>query len=144
MGTSFTNPIGRSTRTLYHESSRLRSHRDSDVVPKVWQKNLKVEQQLYRACQAIEQLQRELNRLRMRAGASEGGAQDPLTGMVFRGLWNGAVSDYAAQNVVFRTPSGGSAGVYIALLDNVPTNTAPETGAPYWAAFPYPPPGVWG
>ena len=66
------------------------------------------------------------------------------SGMVFRGLWSNAVSDYVSQNVVFRTPSGGSAGVYIALLDSVPSGTAPETGAPYWAAFPYPPPGVWG
>ena len=68
---------------------------------------------------------------------------EPTGGMVFRGLWHNAVA-YQSQNVVFRTASGGSAGVYIALLDNIPTGTAPETGAPYWAAFPYPPPGVWG
>ena len=75
--------------------------------------------------------------------ASGGGGSSAAAGMVFRGLWHGAAL-YMAQDVVFRTPSGGSAGVYIALLDNVPLDTAPETGAPYWAAFPYPPPGVWG
>lgn len=143
MGTSFTNPIPRGARSRYHESSRLRSHRDSDVVQRVWQKSATAEQQLFRACQAIEQLQRELNRLRLRVGATEGSSQPTATGMVFRGLWHNAVDDYVSQNVVFRTPSGGSAGVYIA-LGNVPTGTAPETGAPWWAAFPYPPPGVWG
>jgi hypothetical protein len=144
MGTSFTNPIGRGSRTLYHESSRLRSHRDSDVVPKIWQKNLRIEQQLYRACQAVEQMQREINRLRRRIGSAEVSPPSQGTGMIFRGIWNSATADYVSQNVVFRTPDGGSAGTYIGLLDNIPTGTAPETGAPWWAAFPYPPPGVWG
>ena len=68
MGTSFSNPIGRGNRARYHESSRLRSPRDTDAVPKVWQKCVKVEDQLFRVAQACEQLQRQFNRLRMRKG----------------------------------------------------------------------------
>jgi hypothetical protein len=144
MGTSFTNPIGRVSRQLYHESSRLRSPRDSDVVQRAWRKNSTLELQVAKACQAIEQIQRELNRLRRRIGAADVSPSTPGTGMIFRGIWNIATDDYVSQNVVFRTPDGGSAGTYIGLLDNIPTGTAPETGAPWWAAFPYPPPGVWG
>lgn len=78
MGTSFTNPIGRSLRPQYNESSQLRSHRDSDVVPRIWQKNATVEQQLFRISQAAEQMQRELNRLRMRRGQTTGGTSHPF------------------------------------------------------------------
>lgn len=65
------------------------------------------------------------------------------SGMVFRGGYNPAES-YNSQEVVFYTPSGGSAGAYIGLLDDIPTGTIPDTGEPYWCAWPYPPPGVWG
>lgn len=143
MGTSFTNPIARKTMPRHHEASSQRSLRDSDATPRVWQKSLTMAQQMVRLCQEVEQIQRELNRLRLRKGVASGGTAAPRAGMIFRGLWHNAVDNYTAQDVVFRTPSGGSAGVYIA-LGNVPTGTTPETGAPYWAAFPYPPPGVWG
>lgn len=142
MGTSFSNPIGRGNRSRYHESSRLRSPRDSDVVPKIWQKGVKVEDQLFRVAQACEQLQRQLNRLRMRKGGEEG-QSEPVSGMVFKGEWVNTTV-YDSQNVVFRTPIGGSRGAYIALADNIPAGTMPESGAPWWAAWPYPPSGLWG
>jgi len=117
--------------------------RDGDAVPKLWQKHASSEQQLFRVSQAVEQLQRQLNRLRMRGGSGDAAPSDPATGMVFRGWWSN-VASYNSQEVVFRTPSGGSSGVYIAVADNIPQGTLPEVGAPHWAAFPYPPPGVWG
>lgn len=79
MGTSFTNPIGRELRPRYNESSRLRSPRDSDVVPRIWQKSATVEQQLFRISQATEQVQRQLNRLRTRRSSITGGAKNPFT-----------------------------------------------------------------
>jgi hypothetical protein len=74
------NPLPRIGLPRLHEGSGLRSGRDSDVTAKLWQKVLPVDQQLYRACQAIEELQRQLNRLRRRSGGSgEGtGEKDPV------------------------------------------------------------------
>lgn len=143
MGTSFTNPLARTAPVKLREGSELRSPRDSDSVPRVWQKGMSIAQQIARVCQEVEQLQRELNRLRMRKGGPGAAAPAAQAGMVFRGLWS-ATEVYQSQHVVFRTPTGGSAGVYIALLNNIPMGQQPEIGAPYWAAFPYPPPGVWG
>jgi len=144
MGTSFANPVGRGHREKLHESSRLRSGRDSDVVPRIWQKGQAAENQIFRLAQAVEQLQRELNRLRRRGGSTDAApATTPSTGMQFRGTWVDTYL-YNYQDVVFRTPDGGSSGTYIAVSDNVPMGTPPEGGAPYWANFPYPPPGVWG
>ena len=142
MGTNFVNPISRGTQPRFHESSQLRSPRDSDSLHKGWKKNAQSTEQVYRLSQAVEQIQRELNRLRLRGGGTAGKKGATATGMVFRGWWSN-VATYGEQEVVFRTPSGGSAGTYIALA-SVPAGTLPETGAPYWAAFPYPPPGVWG
>lgn len=142
MGTNFVNPLARTTMPRLHEGSGLRSQRDADAVPRVWQKTLTVAQQLGRLCQEVEQLQRELNRLRKRSSGSRT-ASAAATGMVFRGWWTN-VATYNSQNVVFRTADGGSAGTYIAIADSIPPGTTPETGAPYWAALPYPPPGVWG
>jgi len=127
---------------MFHESSGMRSPLDSDSLHKAWKKNAKSTEQVYRLTQAVEQIQRELNRLRLKKGGG-GGASTPTTGMVFRGLWNNAVS-YSAQNVVFRTPVGGNSGAYIGIEDNIPIGTLPESGAPWWASWPYPPPGVWG
>lgn len=71
------------------------------------------------------------------------GGKPGTDGMVFRGEWDDATGDYVTQNVVIFTPDGGQAGAYVAVQD-VPVNTPPDTGAPYWVAWPYPPPGVWG
>jgi len=127
---------------MFHESSGMRSPLDSDSLHKAWKKNAKSTEQVYRLTQAVEQIQRELNRLRLKKGGG-GGASTPTTGMVFRGWWD-AGEQYNSQELVFRTPSGGSAGAYIGLVDGIAIGTAPEAGAPDWAAFPIPPQGVWG
>lgn len=54
----------------------------------------------------------------------------------FLGLWNSSLVVRAQQAVEY-TPAGGQAGIYIALQD-VPIGTAPDTGAPYWYAWPNP------
>lgn len=64
----FNNPIPRSGLPKLHEASPQRSFRDSDAVPRLWQKGRTSTEQLYKTCQAVEQLQRQLNRLRLRKG----------------------------------------------------------------------------
>jgi len=57
--------------------------------------------------------------------------------MTYKGEWT-AGGTYAVQNIVTR----GVLGEFIA-VQAPPAGTAPETGAPYWHAWQYPPPGVW-
>ena len=57
--------------------------------------------------------------------------------MTYKGEWS-AGGTYAVQNIVTR----GVLGEFIA-VQAPPAGTAPETGAPYWHAWQYPPPGVW-
>lgn len=137
MGTSFTNPIPRGKPTRYHESSRLRVQRDSDVVPKIWQKSLSVAINTERLAQAVEQMQRELNRLRRRKGSDEVAT---ATQNWFLGEWNDTMVVNAQQAVTF-TPSGGQAGTYVC-ISNAPIGTEPSDGA-YYVLLPYPAPGVW-
>ena len=68
---NFNNPIPRSGLPYFHESSAQRSIRDGDAVPRVWQKNKSSTTQLYKTAQAVEQLQRQFNRLRRRSSTSE-------------------------------------------------------------------------
>ena len=143
MGISFTNPHVRKLMPTYSEASGQRSLRDSDATPRIWQKSLTMDQQIVRLCIEVEQLQRELGRLRIRKGAATSTPTVASTGMVFRGQWSNVVV-YDAQNLVFRTPPGGSAGAYIAVLNTIPAGTLPEQGEPWWAAVPYPPAGMWG
>ena len=74
---NFTNPIPRTGLPHFSESSKLRSPRDSDAVPRVWQKALTEKNQTYRNSQAIEQIQRQLNRLRKRKGGDAVGERRP-------------------------------------------------------------------
>ncbi len=138
MGTSFTNPIPRGRPTRFHESSQLRSQRDSDVVPRIWQKAASVGQNNERLAQAVEQLQREFNRLRRRKGSEE--ASSPVNDW-FLGEWNDTMVVLRQQAVTF-TPSGGQAGTYVCIQD-APVATDPSD-ATYYTLLPYPAPGVWG
>lgn len=128
----------RGNRSRFHEASRLRSIRDSDVVPRMWQKSAGLEQNCFRLAQACEQMQRELNRLRRRGGG--GGDEVTRTVAWFYGLYDGGV--IPAEMEVWHTPAGGVSGTYISLLE-VPAGIAPETGSPYWAKRPSPTPGAW-
>ncbi len=60
----FNSPIPRSGLKNHHESSGQRSPRDSDNTSKLWIKGQGVKKQVARNSQAIEQAQRQLNRLR--------------------------------------------------------------------------------
>jgi hypothetical protein len=75
---NFNNPIPRTGLPSFQEGSRLRSPRDGDAVPRVWQKTSTASQQLYRTAQAVEQLQRQLNRLRKRKGGDSEGEAMPF------------------------------------------------------------------
>jgi hypothetical protein len=128
----FNNPIPRTGLPQFHESSGLRVPRDSDAIPRLWAKNQPATQQLFRTTQAVEQLQRQLNRLRKRgSGGSE------TSGMVHRGEWVSA-TQYAEQNVVTR----GNLGEFV-VFATPPVGTPPETGAPYWHGWSTEPSGRW-
>jgi len=83
--------------------------------------------------QAVEQLQRDINRLRRRGGDAE-----PVDGMKFLGEYN-ITLQYSAENVVTR----GNLGAYVA-MDSVPPGNPPEAGSPFWAALFNSVPGKWG
>ncbi len=83
-------------------------------------------------------LLQKLGRVRRRV---VGGGASSTTGMVFMGEYGGG--SYDTQQVVVFTPTGGAAGMYIA-LQPVPSGQSPDTGAPYWFSFPAPAPGMWG
>lgn len=134
MPKTIVNPIPLSKKTFFHESSTLRSFRDSDVVGKLWQKDRDVSQNAYAMSLVLERVLRELNRLRRRAGAEETAA--PPSRDWFMGVWDSGTQYYAQQEVEY-TPTGGQAGNYIA-LQTPPIGTAPDTGAPYWYARPVP------
>lgn len=93
-----------------------------------------------RTSHTVHGIYREADEVAAGYGAEPAAA---VSGMIFRGLWSN-VASYSAQHVVFRTPTGGAAGAYVGLEDNIPVGTLPESGAPWWSSWPYPPPGVWG
>lgn len=72
MGNSFTNPLRRGARTVFHESSRLRVERDSDNNARSWQKGKAGESNIYALQQAVAELQQQIHRLRLRSQADEG------------------------------------------------------------------------
>jgi type II secretory pathway component PulJ len=90
-----------------------------------------------RLAQAVEQLQREFNRLRRRKGSEEAPSQ---VNDWFLGEWNDTMVVLRQQAVTF-TPSGGQAGTYVCIAD-APVATDPSD-ATYYTLLPYPAPGVW-
>jgi len=73
---NFNAPIPRASQPYYHEGSSLRSNRDGDAVAKQWQKNRTVSKSVYAVVQALEQTQKEVNRLRRRIiGGGFGGGE---------------------------------------------------------------------
>lgn len=67
----FNNPIPRSGLPRFHESSPQRSPRDSDATQRLWQKHRDAGKQAQANSLAIENLQRQVARLRLRRSASE-------------------------------------------------------------------------
>lgn len=138
---NFTNPIARmTTQARIREASSQRSLRDADAVPR-WHLKIGANgKQVEKICQNVEQLQRELNRLRRRVGGGE-----PPTRQLggFKGEWSNT-TNYTAGDIVLYTPSGGQAGAYgCAETPAAGLYPAPDTGAPYWMAFPMQTPAVW-
>lgn len=131
------SPTANTRQPHYYEGSRLRSLRDSDAVARAW---LKTKQTAHRNNNTNNQQFFLLQKLaRQRRRVVGGGATQTSTGMTFKGEYSGG--PYAVQNVVAYTAVGGSAGLYIA-LQSVPAGVLPDTGNPYWFAFPAPAPGM--
>ncbi len=129
-------PTANTRQPHYFEGSSLRSRRDSDAVTRAWAKtkstahrNNAINNQQFFTLQKLGR-----NRRRVVGGGASTG-----TGMIFKGEYNGGA--YSTQNVVAYTPTGGSAGMYIALT-SVPAGVLPDTGSPYWFAWPNSPPGM--
>ena len=131
---NFSNPIPRTGRPHFHESSPMRSPRDGDAVQRSWMKNDKASTQVSRLSQNVGQIQRQLDRLRRRVADTEDAGTG---GMRYAGEYDAAMA-YEAQTVVTR----GLLGEFIS-LQSPPVGTAPETGAPYWHGWQWPSPGVW-
>jgi hypothetical protein len=68
---NFNNPIPRSGLPRFHESSRLRSPRDSDATQRLWQKHRDAGKQAQANSLAIENLQRQVARIRTKKSQSE-------------------------------------------------------------------------
>ena len=96
MGTNFNNPIPRSGRAFFHESSKQRSPRDADATPRHWIKYGNTAQQLAQMQEVVQQQQRTLAKLRPRKpGLQFGGGiqwQEPYRELNFmvdvpKGTW---------------------------------------------------------
>ena len=74
----FNNPIPRSGLPLFHESSPQRSARDSDATQRLWQKHRDAGKQAQANALAIDKLQQDVNRLRIRKGAPESSSSLPF------------------------------------------------------------------
>lgn len=131
------SPIPRGRQAGFHESSYLRSIRDTDSTSRQWIKNRTGGINQVGTDNGIRFLSQRINMQRRRI---LGGGATSSSGMTFKGEWSPSES-YDTQNVVVFTNPGGSAGMYIA-LQSVSAGTSPDTGAPAWFAFPNSPPSV--
>lgn len=134
MKQSQVNPVGRNQFPYRNESSRLRSPRDKDVTVRAWQMADVDSGNIRRMAQAIEILQRQLDRLRRRGGTAD---QAPETFVWYRGDWD-EDETYEANQAVERT----GLGMFVS-LQAVAAGVAPESGAPNWKYWYVAPPGVW-
>lgn len=136
----FPNPIQHlAKQATHHESSRLRVRRDEDNPERAWKKSQQTQTQTSAILQSVEQLQRQLNRLRIRRHMGDpGGTSTPSAGGVYRGEWDYSAV-YEAQEIVSR----GGLGDFISLVGNN-TGNYPEAGAPNWHSINNPMAGVWG
>lgn len=124
------------------ESSTLRSPRDRDDVRQGWKYSLKQREQVGADRVAVEQLARQVEKMRRRILGGSGTSEATTTsgGMTYRGEWSGGLS-YTAQDVVTR----GAFGEFICIQDVAGADIGfePERGAPFWHSWVNPPPGVW-
>ncbi len=130
------SPIPRAKQPKWHESSPLQSVRENDSTSRQWLRARANGFNLEGVARELGVIKQQLGRVRRRV---VGGGASTGTGMIFKGEYNGG--SYSTQNVVAYTPTGGSAGMYIALT-SVPAGVLPDTGSPYWFAWPNSPPGM--
>jgi hypothetical protein len=124
------------TLPIAHESSALRSPRDSDDSRKQWKRARATNAQADSHKQAIQALSTQVQKIRRRI---LGGAQAPAaaSGMIFRGEYSETLL-YKAQDVVV-IRSGPNAGSYVCILANGGTNlqapVIPDTNGLYWISL---------
>ncbi len=123
-----------------HAGSQMDSARERTATGKQWQISATAEAQLSHHGVAITRISHELGKLRRRIVGGSGAAAQS-TGMIFKGVYNGGA--YKTQDVVAYTAAGSSAGMYIA-IKSVPAGVLPDTGSPYWFAWPNSPPSMFG
>lgn len=138
--TPFVNPVSQRLIVKRHAGSQMNSPRERTATGKQWQLSGTAEAQGGVHGMALQRIMHEIGKLRRRIPGGAGGQQSQ-TGMTFKGEYTN--KPYKAQNVVAYTPNSGSAGMYIALIA-VPAGFPPDTGAPYWFAWPNSPPGMFG
>jgi hypothetical protein len=68
---NFNNPIARSGLPRFNESSSQRVIRDSDAVPRIWQKARSVQRNVQTIAAAVEAQQKLLQRMRRRKGGGD-------------------------------------------------------------------------
>lgn len=130
---NFNSPIPRAKQPTFHEGSALRSVRDGDSTAKQWQKNKSVSKAVNGIAQAVEQTQKQVNKLRRRVQPV---VYPPKVGMVFRGEYY-ASNGYSEQEVV--TVTGGvNQGTFICVAPVPANGTKPWEGGGYWVQFPAP------
>lgn len=138
--TPFVNPVSQRLIAKRHGGSQMNSPRERTATGKQWQLSGTAEAQGGVHGVAIQRIMHEIGKLRRRVVGGGGGGVVQIA-MTFKGEYNGG--SYKTQNVVAYTPNGGSAGMYICTR-NAPAGTPPDTGSPYWFAWPNSPPGQWG
>jgi hypothetical protein len=132
------NPIAHHPLPRYNEGSWMRSQRDSDGIARQWLKAKPVANHLGWLVQNVQQVQRQLNRLRLRRGVS--GGEQALGQFPFRiyqspgnPLWTSAQStEYGWRT--FRVRAGKVGTVDVVGTDGLDSENAPAEpdGDPYW------------
>ena len=113
----------------------MRVLRDSDSVSQSYKKNEVSSTQTFGLARTVLMLDREIKKIKRRP--SGGAGITTSTGMTYKGEYDSG-TQYDVQQIVTR----GVIGEFIC-VQQPPIGTAPETGAPYWHALQYPPPGQW-
>tara|TARA_R110000868_G_scaffold245626_7_gene502235 strand:+ start:20773 stop:21207 length:435 start_codon:yes stop_codon:yes gene_type:complete len=123
------------TLPIAHESSVLRSPRDSDDSRKQWKRARVTNSQADSHKQAIQALSIQLEKIRRRILG--GSSSKPASGMIFRGEYSADLSYSPQEVVVIR--SGPNAGSYVCILANDSTDPqnpiVPDTNGLYWISL---------
>ncbi len=132
----FNNPIPRTGTPHFVETSTLRSPRDPDVLLRLHFKHEDTSKNARYFQQALQQIQRQLDRLRVRTSQAQQAVQS-----IFTGEYDPAQTYSAGQITIVSV--GANAGTY-AYINNTPSiGNNPWAGGGYWTQLPGNPTGVW-